>query len=313
MFTIFVVPTQDISPSPCPHKFAKTDGNDAEKHLQGLQQQTRSRQPASVPRPSTHSLIDTLQNSIFFGGLGSLSREVEAMEKQLAAEALVKASMKAKLQENPLSLSSIPSGDAASTLTVTTTTSAREQGLWSRISNVFQLDSSAVPLKRYKVTVEELLDSVEQSPETDRKAVVTTTTAAMPPGLMDWLIQVTREDPSVAAVQLQIGQDDATLQPIEELPNMTSENSTIKNNLDTARSAPLPPSSQDHQASTDVDADRDLSAAIAVSTAAIVASKAANAGAQSTKSQEKENVVSPVLVNKVKDTQATKSHATRES
>ncbi|KAF9101257.1 hypothetical protein BGX27_011547 [Mortierella sp. AM989] len=329
MFTIFVVP-QD----PCSYKPAKSDQLDAKKKPQDLQLQHTT----PTPRPSTHSLIDTLQNSVFFGGLGSLSREVEAMERQLTAEALARATMKAKLLSSPSS----PSSGATTATAVDTAVTNREQDMWSRISNMFQLGTSAVPLKRYKITVEELPDFAsrdqeqfqEQSSkgskddggeEGGRETLIATTTAVMPPGLMDWLLQVTREDSSVTAVQRQIGHDNADIEEIKESLHSTEELPTVSNNdpstknssLDTVQSASLltPTStSQDPRASTEAASviDHDLATAVAVSTAAIVASNATNINAQPRKGLEG-SATSPVLVNKVENVQVPQNNATHEN
>ncbi|KAF8966207.1 hypothetical protein BGZ46_000407 [Entomortierella lignicola] len=305
MFTIFVVPPQDISPPPptittstttCPHNAKTKNDPCAKEYTFNQEQRPQSRRfrrcstvgtscPSPSPRPYTYSLIDKLQTSVFFGGLGSLSREVEAMDRQMAAENLAKASLKARLQQENLLLSSsslIPSDDSSNAMTVTNTT-GQEQDLWSRISKVFHLDTNTEPLKHYKITVEEL---DQPQGQTSKEPVITTATAVMPPAVMDWLLRATRQDPSNTTAAIE-----DTLQPIEVLSNASSEDTATKDkSVDTAHLAPASAASQEH----------DLAAAVAASTAAIVAANSTNANAQSNKVREQPSTASPVVVNRVK-------------
>ncbi|KAG0310586.1 hypothetical protein BGZ99_000290 [Dissophora globulifera] len=114
MFTVFVVPSQDITPSHSlppsspawphhqhPHN-AKSQSQQPQQPQQHLEPGKPSRdqelehiksQLSTLPsRRRDYSLMATLQSSVFFGGFGSLVRQIEAMDRQLAAEALLRSS-----------------------------------------------------------------------------------------------------------------------------------------------------------------------------------------------------------------------------
>ncbi|KAF9431154.1 hypothetical protein BGZ76_000526 [Entomortierella beljakovae] len=275
-------------------------------------------QDKNVPlkNPYTQTFINTLHDSVLFGGLGSLGREVGAMERQLASEARFKAS----------SLKSLPLNDDTNTATMVFTsptspspvshTNPLGHTFWSKISNAFQFDPAAVPLSRYKITVEELPDSfssnLDQSPnnQIDRDLVTTTTVAVMPSPIMDWFLKMAGEHPlSTVVIQQQQQQQQQPLinqggdakvvelleplhQPAQDKKDITSNTSPVITHT----------SSKAFSSNTEGQLERDLETAVAMSTEAIVASSHATKVDSSQPKMEQENstvAVSPVAVSPV--------------
>ncbi|KAF9922964.1 hypothetical protein BGZ65_009227 [Modicella reniformis] len=206
MFTIYVVPPDiETSLNPTPALSSTNPGQSSPSYSHVDDNCTKKQRSTYSP------LIRTLQNSIFFGGFGSLTREIEAMENQIAAEALARSSTKTDILLPNLPEKQMTVGPARS----------------------YGSDAIAsMPLKRYKITVEELSGVVHDGVVSNDNNIkgnnealaerveplVVSTTAVMPSNVMNWLLSVTqRGRESIVDTQ-------ATSQPVEDVRKPTSDN-----------------------------------------------------------------------------------------
>ncbi|KAG0368556.1 hypothetical protein BC939DRAFT_529099 [Gamsiella multidivaricata] len=316
MFTIYVAPSGDIksfsssSSSSCPLQ----DSAPRLEHAKKQEQQQIKNQLSRPQRPPGHSLIDTLQSSIFFGGFGSLTREIEAMEKQMAAEAIARSSkMLQQQQQQQQQQQHSEQLHSMSTPSIQVSLPADTVTAWvpSDINS---------PLKRYKITVEEISEVAPRNLGQDhdhntygstgiskqqggRDAVrgkmplTVTTTAVMPSSVMSWLLHTMQEEPTTRRLnsgEVDAGHYQGNLQ--------TSEGAKVQESRadESAAVRAVKPSVHEHPTAPAVipapsRANTDLDHAIALATAAVVAS-ANNTNNDTSMELEKE-----MQVNKAKD------------
>lgn len=256
MFTVYVADAK-TSPSPLP----STCPSKSSSFHRGVDDSNAKKQ-----RSSAFSLINTLQSSIFFGGFGSLTREMEAMEEQMAREALARSS-------------SMPLSAVAR---------SNESGVMSTMSS----------LKRYKITVQELPDVTHDGVANSdnlkgsdgaltehTEPLNVSVTAAMPTSVMTWLLWATQRGLGGTIVESQ-----ETLQFIEDVAspvNDSKANSTITSTLPQAHAS----------------VDHDIAAATASATAAMLASPRGDDDHNAGNTQRQSENEAAVLINKVKEVQ----------
>ncbi|KAK3815128.1 MAG: hypothetical protein J3Q66DRAFT_343879 [Benniella sp.] len=238
-------------------------------------------------RPLPYTLLDTLQSSIFFGGFGSLSRELEAMDKQMAMEALARSSK------------------SNSFLTVHSEKQAAITG------------STKWPLRRYKITVQELPDGIHDHAIHDNNALdrteplVASVTAVMPSSVMDWLLSVTRHGEAIMESQ-------AAVQLIEDVAKQGNHNmadspaTTMDSTMVKVSSIHADPTITSASLQTRTDTDDNIAAAAATATVAMAAiptfPRDTSDHSASSKSNHTEGLPgneTSTVTNKVKETQPT--------
>ncbi|KAF9365265.1 hypothetical protein BGX34_010742 [Mortierella sp. NVP85] len=241
---------------------------------------------AKKQRPLPYTLIDTLQSSIFFGGFGSLSRELEAMDRQMAMEALARSSKKS----NP--------------------DHSEKQAVIA--------GSTKWPLRRYKITVQELPDGIHDHAVHDNNALdrtdplVASVTAVMPSSVMDWLLSVTQHSDGQAIMESQ-----AAVQLIEDVAKQGNHNMadspaiTTDSTMDKVSSIHADPTITSASLQTRTDTDDNIAAA-ATATAAMAAIPTFPRDTSDHSSSSKSNHTgglpgnkTSTLANKVKETQPT--------
>ncbi|KAI1321434.1 hypothetical protein EDD11_005125 [Mortierella claussenii] len=289
MFTISVIPSKDTvryqhppclsssssmsSPSSCSTVECKRSTGQDGKNILTFTNKDSSR--VCSKRPSTYKLMDSLQSSIFFGGVGSLSCQVEAMERQLATESLARSRLEKQQQKH------YRQDTSSAWLTKTTAgtpKTEKEDDAFSWI-NWLTSDAHTVALKQYRITVEELgepasvlesgavlkKEGVDINQGTDGPStLIATTTTTMPPSMMNWILSY--------AAQHQVAKPSNTTW----VPRIAGRDDVGDMTVDACAAGAVPPSHNRNRDDDDSD-DRshDLAAAMAVSTAAMVASAAA--------------------------------------
>ncbi|KAF8926132.1 hypothetical protein BGZ58_000150 [Dissophora ornata] len=309
MFNIFAVPPPDnpsrSSSSSCPRRHRHSANfNDAkrqqEQSKQSKQQQQELKQTtAQSSRLRNYSVLQTLQNSLFFGGLRSLSREIEAMDRQLAVDALARSSMKAKSLEQQQQQQQLE--DSVATMASSTPT-------------VFHLDAYT-PVKRYKITVEEVPDhvltyeAVDGNTFKDSAVVATTTAVASPLSVLNWLLYATtgtKDDDAMGRHIVQGHMDSDSRLVFQNSLQESSDSSADKGGL----AAPPPPPMAASQSRVDTENSSSVVTPVAVGATATATAATAATMVAATASKNKRNKYpeaapvkvneAPMLVNKVK-------------
>ncbi|KAF9915335.1 hypothetical protein BX616_006379 [Lobosporangium transversale] len=263
-------------------------------------------------RPMLYKFMDSLENSIFFSGVGSLSHDVESMKLKLAADN----TLVAKCDQTPQQRIHFKQERDLETSLSTVAPRADDAFSWL---NWLTSDANSMVLKRYRITIEELpeldrrdCDASHTNDRPERKGVkqietksviehqqgkpwVATAVTKMPPSMMSWILRYTMQNPyhdnvstfhySTDAdhnevLNIQRAETTVTPQTKEDDAFNPLEDSfmgflAMDNN--TKQGTSNTSTEATDQVGSPLDTDHELVSAVASSTAAIVASTSASA------------------------------------